>query len=139
MNIDDYQKIIEKDFSILTDDKIEDAINTLPYDSAKWAKFLYNETINFQISEAKHFLLLRELQEFYDGTAQKPYQKKILKTQVDMYIKSDSRYIDSNSKLKLQEVLVKYLQNIYDHYKFTKAKVLHDKIDLMKYFSGRGI
>lgn len=42
----------------------------------------------------------------------KPWNRKVLKSDVDMYINSDQDYIDMHNKIETQKFKVKYLEEI---------------------------
>lgn len=118
MDNDTLRQMIQKDLHI-KDAELDTESLRIPQLHNKYLNMLHDEKIMLQALRVKRKMLLRDKWEFYTGkmdedTLKKkgwePFNLKILKQDVDMYIESDSDMITIESKVFLQQERVEFLQ-----------------------------
>lgn len=118
MDNDTLRQMIQKDLQI-KDAELDTESLRIPQLHNKYLNMLHDEKIMLQALRVKRKLLLRDKWEYYTGkmdedTLKKkgwePFNLKILKQDVDMYIESDSDMIAIESKVFLQQERVEFLQ-----------------------------
>jgi len=118
MDNDTLRQMIQKDLHI-KDAELDTESLRIPQLHNKYLNMLHDEKIMLQALRVKRKLLLRDKWEYYTGkmdedTLKKkgwePFNLKILKQDVDMYIESDSDMIAIESKVFLQQERVEFLQ-----------------------------
>lgn len=118
MDNDTLRQMIQKDLQI-KDAELDTESLRIPQLHNKYLNMLHDEKIMLQALRVKRKLLLRDKWEYYTGkmdgdTLKKkgwePFNLKILKQDVDMYIESDSDMIAIESKVFLQQERVDFLQ-----------------------------
>lgn len=118
MTFEDLQREIEKDLSF---DETQLDIESLriPQLHNKYLKFLYSEKLLLKKLRNDMGELSRVKYEYYTGkmdeTALKhhgwePFQLRVLKNDVDMYLESDKDIIKLRGRIQLQEERVEYLE-----------------------------
>lgn len=110
--------MIQKDLQI-KDAELDTESLRIPQLHNKYLNLLHDEKLMLQALRVKRKMLLRDKWEYYTGkmdedTLKKkgwePFNLKILKQDVDMYIESDSDMIAVESKVFLQQERVEFLQ-----------------------------
>jgi hypothetical protein len=118
MNIDDIKQMIQKDLHI-KDTELDIESLRIPQLHNKYLNLLYDEKFKLQALRVKRKILVREKWEYYTGKMDEeslkqrgwePFNLKILKQDVNLYIDSDSDLISIDSKLFLQQERVDFLQ-----------------------------
>ena len=118
MDNDTLRQMIQKDLHI-KDAELDTESLRIPQLHNKYLNMLHDEKIMLQALRVKRKMLLRDKWEYYTGkmdedTLKKkgwePFNLKILKQDVDMYIESDSDMIAVESKVFLQQERVEFLQ-----------------------------
>ena len=118
MTFEDLQREIEKDLSF---DETQLDIESLriPQLHNKYLKFLYSEKLLLKKLRNDMGELSRVKYEYYTGKMDEdalkhhgwePFQLRVLKNDVDMYLESDKDVIKLRGRIQLQEERVEYLE-----------------------------
>ena len=117
MTLDELKKIVAKELPV---DK--DHLDTESLRNQKlYAKFIdYKTNFDFLLAKAKgeYKVLYREKWEYYGGKADakvyvtKPFDLKVLKNDLHIYIESDKDIIDSENKIIYLETTTKYIDYV---------------------------
>ena len=117
MDIETIKQMVQKDLNI-KDAELDTESLRIPQLHNKYLNLLHDEKILLQALRVKRKNLLREKWEYYTGKMDEdtlkqkgwePFNLKILKQDVDMYIESDSDMIAIDSKVFLQQELNSFL------------------------------
>jgi hypothetical protein len=118
MDIETLKQMIQKDLHI-KDAELDTESLRIPQLHNKYLNMLHDEKIMLQALRIKRKILLKDKWEYYTGKMDEdtlkqkgwePFNLKILKQDVDMYIESDSDMIAIESKVFLQQERVEFLQ-----------------------------
>lgn len=118
MDIETIKQYVQKDLQI-NDAELDGESLRIPQLHNKYLNILHDEKLILQSLRVKRKILLREKWEYYTGKMDQdtlnkkgwePFNLKILKQDVDMYLESDSDMMTIESKLFLQEEKVNFLQ-----------------------------
>jgi len=118
MDNDTLRQMIQKDLHI-KDAELDTESLRIPQLHNKYLNMLHDEKIMLQALRVKRKMLLRDKWEYYTGKMDEdtlkqkgwePFNLKILKQDVDMYIESDSDMIAIESKVFMQQERVEFLQ-----------------------------
>ena len=117
MKLDDIMEQAKFDLTIDKSNLTSSSIDT-PLMVNKYYNILIEEARIYKILEGKLSQLYKEKYDYYLSLAdpavyvKKPWNRKVLKSDVDMYINSDQDYIDMHNKIETQKFKVKYLEEI---------------------------
>lgn len=84
----------------------------------KYYGYYITESRILKMIENKQFEVYKDLYDYYLHLAPpevyvaKPFNRKVLKGDVDMYIQADPAYADMSNKIEAQKLKVKYLDEI---------------------------
>ena len=117
MTLDELKLQVEKDLKIN-----DERLDTESYKNQElYAKYLEHKT-NFEFllyrSKGEYKTLFREKWEYYGGKADakiyvtKPFDLKVLKTDLSIYIESDEDIIKVEHKISYLESVVKYIEGV---------------------------
>lgn len=118
IDIETIKTMLEKDLRI-NDAELDTESLRIPQLHNKYLNIFHDEKLALQSLRIKRKILLKEKWEYYTGKMDQetldkkglePFNLKILKQDVDMYIESDSEIIAIDSKLLLQQEKVEYLE-----------------------------
>jgi hypothetical protein len=118
MDNETLRQMIQKDLHI-KDAELDTESLRIPQLHNKYLNMLHDEKIMLQALRVKRKMLLRDKWEYYTGKMDEdtlkqkgwePFNLKILKQDVDMYIESDSDMIAIESKVFMQQERVEFLQ-----------------------------
>ena len=118
MDIETIKQMLQKDLH-LNDAELDTESLRIPQLHSKYLNIIHDEKLILQSLKVKKRNVLREKWEYYTGKMDEdtlkakgwePFNLKILKQDVDMYIESDSDMINIDSKLFLQQEKVDFLQ-----------------------------
>jgi hypothetical protein len=118
MDNETLRQMIQKDLHI-KDAELDTESLRIPQLHNKYLNMLHDEKIMLQALRVKRKMLLRDKWEYYTGKMNEdtlkqkgwePFNLKILKQDVDMYIESDSDMIAIESKVFMQQERVEFLQ-----------------------------
>jgi len=140
MNLEELQELVDKDLKINDTELDLEALKT-PQLHNKFMKYLTKFKLMLSRAETEYNILKKEKWEYYTGKAPaevyalKPFDLKILKTDID-------KYLDSDEELQRQKQKVDYLQTTVDFLDRTIRQIsnrgflIKDAIDWRKFTSG---
>ena len=118
MTLDDLKEQVKNDLAILNDERLD---NESFKNLELYSKNLDHKT-NFELllyrAKGDYKVLYREKWEYYGGKADakvyatKPFDLKVLKTDLSIYIESDEDIIKIEHKISYLETVVKYLDGV---------------------------
>ncbi len=140
MKIDDILAGIEKD-SVIDERDLSLASLKIPQIHAKWQRILFDEVKILQGLELAASEKKRERAEYYLGKApeqayiEEPLDLKILRSDLDLYLNSDSVLAEFEAKRQLQKHKIKTIE---DFMKLLHNRGFHIKnaIDFQKFLAG---
>lgn len=119
MDIQTLKQELEKDLKI-NDAELDTESLKIPKIHNKYLNILHDEKILLQSLRLKKRIMLREKWEYYTGKTDaetlkqkglEPFNLKVLKQDLDLYIDSDQDVLQLDSKLITQQEKVDYLQD----------------------------
>ena len=140
MDLEQLQELVDKDLKINDTELDLEALKT-PQLHNKYMKYLTKFKLMLSRSDTEYNRLKKEKWEYYTGKAPaevyalKPFDLKILKTDID-------KYLDSDEELQRQKQKVDYLQTTVDFLDRTIRQIsnrgflIKDAIDWRKFTSG---
>ena len=140
MNLQELQELADKDLKINDTELDIESLKT-PQLHNKYCKFLSKFKTLQKQSETDYNRLYKEKWEYYTGKSDpsvyqlKPFNLKILKPDVDKYIKADTEIIKADQKLSYLNDIVDYLEKtirLISNRGFT----IKNAIDWKKFTSG---
>ncbi len=84
----------------------------------KYYNIFIDESRIYKILEQHLNILYKKLYDYYlhfappEDYIEKPFNRKVLKSDVDMFISADQEFIDLNNKIESQKMKVKYIEEI---------------------------
>lgn len=117
MKLEDIQAESEKDLLINKADLTAASIDT-PVLVNKYYKILIEEARRLKMYEMDQYTIAKNKFDYYmhlappEVYANKPFNRKILKSDVDMYINSDAEYQNHVNKIEMQKYKVKFVEEI---------------------------
>ena len=140
MDLEQLQELVDKDLKINDTELDLEALKT-PQLHNKYMKYLTKFKLMLSRADTEYNSLKREKWEYYTGKAPaevyalKPFDLKILKTDID-------KYLDSDEELQRQKQKIDYLQTTVDFLDRTIRQIsnrgflIKDAIDWRKFTSG---
>jgi hypothetical protein len=140
MTLEELQELADKDLKINDTELDLESIKT-PQLHNKYLKFLTKYKLMLSRSETEYNIMKREKWEYYTGKAdpsvyaQRPFQFKLLKTDVD-------KYLDSDMELQKLKQKVDYIQTTVDFLDRTirqisnRGFVIKNAVDWKRFTSG---
>ena len=143
MKIDEIKALWEKDSTIMEDDLANESLK-IPKLHSKYYNIYISEKLILRKMESDHKLLKRLKYEYYLGRLSieqikelgwDQFELKILRSELDTYIDSDSNIIESLLKIGTQHEKVLFIENII---KCINGRGFHIKgaIDFLKWTNG---
>ena len=120
MRFEDIRKMVEKDM-VIDDSELDLESLKIPQLHNKYLNLFHDERILLRKLEVERRELIRDKWEFYSGKMSEeeltrrgwePFQLKVLKQDLDMYIQSDSDVTKIDDRITLQKEKVDYLASI---------------------------
>ena len=120
MRFDDIRKMVEKDM-VIDDSELDLESLKIPQLHNKYLNLFHDERILLRKLEVERRELIRDKWEYYSGKMSEeelalrewePFQLKVLKQDLDMYIQSDSDVTKIDDRITLQKEKVDYLASI---------------------------
>ena len=120
MRFDDIRQMVEKDM-VIDDSELDLESLKIPQLHNKYLNLFHDERILLRKLEVERRELIRDKWEFYSGKMSEeeltrrgwePFQLKVLKQDLDMYIQSDSDVTKIDDRITLQKEKVDYLASI---------------------------
>lgn len=134
MKLEEIQEMSEIDLKIDKSDLSESTIKT-PLMVHKYYMILIEEGRILKALELKLLELYKERYDFYlhlappEAYVEEPFNRKVLKGDVDMYISADKKYASMVNKIETQKYKVKFLEEIikqFNNRNFTIKHILDD-------------
>ncbi len=118
MTLEELQKEAREDLAIIDQEKLDQESYKNQNIKPKWLEYRtrYDQLLIMRRSD--HQRLWREKWEYYGGKADakvyaaKPFDIKVLKTDLQMYIQSDDDILELQSKISYYESIIKYIDGV---------------------------
>ena len=140
MDLEKLQELADKDLKINDSELDLESLKT-PQLHNKYMKHLTKFKLMLSRAEGDLYNAKRELWEYYTGKAdasvyaERPFNLKILKQDVDKYIESDEEWIKANQKVKYLETIVDFLDRTLRQIS-NRTFTIKNAIDWRKFTSG---
>ena len=140
MTLDELQAQVSKDFK-LDDTELDSESIKIPLLHNKYLQHFNKFSLLLKKAEYDHKILVREKWEYYTGKAdasvyaQKPFNFKLLRQDVDQYIQSDERYIKAKQKVDYLQATVDFLDRTIRQIT-NRTFTIKNAIDWRKFTSG---
>lgn len=134
MNFEKIREMWGKD-SIINDTKLDEEALRIPQLHSKYLN-LYSDYIMLKEKyEMEQKVLLRELWEYYSGKAEHPFEIKLLKQDIPMYVESDERYQNNLNKIKYYTNIVSFLKEVLSSIN-SRSFIIKNSIEFKKFING---
>ena len=116
--LNELQEEAKSDLAITRLENLDQESYKNQYIKPKWLEYRSRFELLKTQASIKHTKLYREKWEYYGGKADakvyaaKPFDLKVLKTDLGMYINSDDDIIELQAKISYYEVVVKYIDGV---------------------------
>ena len=140
MKLDEILSMIQED-SVIDVTALDAESLKIPYLHSKWYKIFIEELKALKGLEAEYDKMMKEKFEYYLGKAEdevyekKPLNHKILKQDVDFYLKSDEDLISIRNKKSIQEMKVKTIEEFIKSLN-QRSFSIKNAIEFMKFKNG---
>ena len=140
MTLEELQIQVNRDFK-LDDTELDSKSIKIPLLHNKYLQHLNKFSLLLKKAEYDHKLLVREKWEYYTGKAdasvyqEKPFDLKILKADVHIYIDSDEELQKADQKVAYLNVVVKYLEQVLRSIN-NRTFLIKNAIEWKKFTSG---
>ena len=140
MTLEELQIQVNRDFK-LDDTELDSESIKIPLLHNKYLQHLNKFSLLLKKAEYDHKLLVREKWEYYTGKAdasvyqEKPFDLKILKADVHIYIDSDEELQKADQKVAYLNVVVKYLEQVLRSIN-NRTFLIKNAIEWKKFTSG---
>jgi len=140
MTLEELQTQVNRDFKI-DDTELDSESIKIPLLHNKYLQHLNKFSLLLKKAEYDHKLLVREKWEYYTGKAdasvyqEKPFDLKILKADVHIYIDSDEELQKADQKVAYLNVVVKYLEQVLRSIN-NRTFLIKNAIEWKKFTSG---
>ena len=110
----DFDKIIEewKQDCPIDDTTLDKESVKIPTLHGKYLELHSREKIFLNYLQVENKKLYREKWEYYSGKAEKPFQLKLLKTDLHIYLDSDDKLCELKEKIDTQKQKVSYVESV---------------------------
>ena len=118
MNLDELKRIAEADLPIINDEHIDQESYKNQVIKQKWLDFKSDFELMLIKARTDHQQLYSEKWEYYGGKADakvyaaKPFDIKVMKTDLQMYVQSDEDILRLQNKIGYYETCVDYCKGI---------------------------
>ena len=118
MNLDELKEEATKDLPIIDHEHMDQETYKNQIIKPKWLDYKTRfELLKIQ-ANIKHTKLYREKWEYYGGKSDakiyvaKPFDLKVLKSDLAMYINADDEIMDLQAKISYYEIIIKYIDGV---------------------------
>lgn len=141
--MEDIQKHVENDMKIDSTSLDIESLK-IPQLHNKYLNFLHNEKMSLKSYKIEHSQLKRIKWEYYTGKLDnieltnrgwEPFQLKILKNDIDLYINSDTDLNNLMLKIEVQEQKCEYLESVIKNI-MNRHWLIRSAIDWKKFTNG---
>ncbi len=110
----DFDKIIEewKQDCPIDDTTLDKESVKIPTLHGKYLELHSREKIFLNYLDVEYKKLYRKRWEYYSGKAEKPFQLKLLKTDLHIYLDSDDKLCELKEKIDTQKQKVSYVESV---------------------------
>ena len=118
MKLEELQSEAKEDLQIIDQERLDQESYKNQNIKPKWLQYRTKYDQLLIISKADHQRMYREKWEYYGGKADakvyaaKPFDLKILKTDLQMYINSDEDILNLQGKIAYYESIIKYIDGV---------------------------
>ena len=118
MKLEELQSEAKQDLQIIDQERLDQESYKNQNIKPKWLEYRTKYDQLLIMSKANHQRMYREKWEYYGGKADakvyatKPFDLKVLKTDLSIYIESDEDIIKIEHKISYLETVVKYLDGV---------------------------
>ena len=140
MTLEELQTQVNQDFK-LDDTELDSESIKIPLLHNKYLQHLNKFSLLLKKAEYDHKLLVREKWEYYTGKAdasvyqEKPFDLKVLKADVHIYIDSDEELQKADQKVAYLNTVVKYLEQVLRSIN-NRTFLIKNAIEWKKFTSG---
>ena len=118
MNLDELKKQAKEDLAITEHENMDQESYKNHLIKPKWLEYKTNYEQLLIMRKTDHQKMWREKWEYYGGKADakvyaaKPFDIKVLKNDLQMYIQSDDEILELQNKISYYESIIKYIEGI---------------------------
>ena len=118
MNFEQLQTEAKEDLDILDQERLDQESFKNQKIKPKWLEYKTRYELLKTQAHIKYTKLYRDKWEYYGGKsdakvyAAKPFDIKVLKTDLGMYINADNEIIELQAKISYYEIIIKYIDGI---------------------------
>ena len=118
MTLEELQKEAREDLAIMDQEKLDQESYKNQNIKPKWLEYRTRYDQLLIMSKTKHQKIWRDKWEYYGGKADakvyaaKPFDIKVLKTDLTMYIQSDDEILELQNKISYYESIIKYIDGV---------------------------
>ena len=118
MTLEELQNEAREDLIILDQERLDQESYKNQNIKPKWLEYRTKYDQLLIMAKANHQKMYREKWEYYGGKAEakvyvaKPFDLKVLKTDLQMYINSDEEILNLQGKIAYYESIIKYIDGI---------------------------
>lgn len=118
MNLDELKKQAKQDLAITEHENMDQESYKNQLIKPKWLEYKTNYEQLLIMRKTDHQKMWREKWEYYGGKADakvyaaKPFDIKVLKNDLQMYIQSDDEILELQNKISYYESVIKYIEGI---------------------------
>ena len=118
MTLEELQKEAREDLVILNQERLDQESYKNQNIKPKWLEYRTKYDQLLIMSRANHQKMYREKWEYYGGKSDakvyvaKPFDLRVLKTDLQMYINSDEEILSLQGKISYYESIIKYIDGI---------------------------
>ncbi len=118
MTLEELQKEAREDLAISNQERLDSESFKNQHIKSKWLEYRTRYEQLLIMRKADHQKMFREKWEYYGGKAEakvyaaKPFDIKVLKSDLHMYIQSDDEILEIQTKISYYEMLVKYIDGV---------------------------
>ena len=140
MKFSEIREMMEQD-SIINPAHLDEASLAIPYLHSKWYNIFIEELRVLRGIDVEYNILLKDKMEYYLGKAsddayvQQPLHLKILKQDVDVYLKADAELSSLESKKSLQRIKVETVEGFIKNIN-NRSFMIKNAIDFRKFVNG---
>ena len=140
MNLDEIEKLWKEDSTIDPDNLHLESIK-IPSLHSKYFQ-IYNNLSLLRKKEENNFLQLqKEKWLYYSGKSdpevykQKPFDHRVMKSDLDKYMNTDDELVRSNTKIEYYSIMIKFLESILKNIE-NRSFAIKNSIYFMKFTAG---
>ena len=118
MNLEELQNEARNDLAIVNQERLDQESYKNQNIKPKWLEYKTKYDQLLIIAKADHQRMYRQKWEYYGGKADakvyaaKPFDLKVLKTDLQMYINSDEDILNLQGKIAYYESIIKYIEGV---------------------------